>query len=527
MLSQEELNLRHRFKTDFPLYSSRCLKIRTKEGAVKPFNLNQAQKFIHQRVERQRLEKGYVRALILKGRQQGCSTYVGGRFYWRVTHEFGYQVFILTHLDKATQNLFDMTKRFHESCPSVLKPMATRDNANELVFSGLSGAYQIATAKNKSTGRGSTIQLFHGSEVAYWQNAEEHAKGALQAVPLMAGTEIFLESTANGMGNYFFEQWQLAMSGDSGFEAIFVPWFWQSEYRIFNDEKIELDDYESELVELYGLDEAQLKWRRYKVIELKTGGRDGAMAFRQEYPCNATEAFEGNENEALIDSGVVMRAMKEKIGNQENAPLIVGVDPAGKGKSGGRTGIIRRRGRLAYGLEYVKDADDMQVCGIVARIIQDEQPDAVFIDLGWGHGVHDRLIELGYGDVVIGVSFGGGSVKEINGHRIYANKRAEMWGEMNEWLQETPCQIPHDDRLLVDICTPRIKKPTSSGAMQLESKDDMKKRGAASPDGGDALALTFAEPVRKKDVYAKHQKAASLMNRFKRIDNLRRAQQWK
>ena len=123
--------LTERLCRDLPLYAERCLSIRTKQGAIRPLVFNQAQQHIHARLEVQRAAIGKVRALILKGRQQGCSTYVGGRFYHRATHEHGIRVFILTHEDAATQNLFEMVERFHAHCPPEQKqPTATPHRQN-------------------------------------------------------------------------------------------------------------------------------------------------------------------------------------------------------------------------------------------------------------------------------------------------------------------------------------------------------------------------------------------------------------
>src|ERR671916_435338 len=98
----------------------------------------------------------------------------------------------------------------------------------------------------KGVGRSSTIQLFHGSEVAFWPFAETHAAGVLQAVPDVEGTEVILESTANGLGNFFHQKWSDADSGIGAFETIFVPWYWQEEYSrpapspfVLNDEEEE------------------------------------------------------------------------------------------------------------------------------------------------------------------------------------------------------------------------------------------------------------------------------------------------
>ena len=166
-----EIDKRKRLKSDFPYYAKSCLFIRTKSEGTKPFELNKAQLYIHEEIEKQRAETGKVRAIILKGRQQGCSTYVGGRLMWRTTHSKGVRSFILTHEDDATQNLFDMSKRYYEHLPPPVKPSTSASNAKELHFSALDSGYKVGTAGNKSVGRSQTNQLFHGSEVAFWPNA--------------------------------------------------------------------------------------------------------------------------------------------------------------------------------------------------------------------------------------------------------------------------------------------------------------------------------------------------------------------
>ena len=82
-----------RLANDFPFYSRWCLKIRTKPGSLESFIFNKAQEYLHQKVEEQRQATGRVRVLILKGRQQGMSTYIGGRFYWLTTHNKGKSTF--------------------------------------------------------------------------------------------------------------------------------------------------------------------------------------------------------------------------------------------------------------------------------------------------------------------------------------------------------------------------------------------------------------------------------------------------
>ena len=485
-MTPEDRAILQKLKSDFIHYASKCLKIRTKSGSVEPFTLNKAQLHIHQELERQKGETGKVRALILKGRQQGVSTLIGGRFYHRVSWHKGTQAFILTHALDATQNLYKMAQRYYENTPSVVKPEVSTSNAKELIFGILDSGYKLGTAENKAVGRSATIQLLHGSEVAFWANASEHAKGIMQAVPSEPGTEIILESTANGLGNFFHQQWQQAEAGLSDFRAIFVPWFWQDEYKRTIDDEFSVTAEETELAAWYGLTPEQLNWRRYKIAELSVTGQDGQKAFRQEYPNTPDEAFVTTGEDTYIQPDVVMRARKcnaDPVGR-----LVVGVDPARFGDD--RTCIIRRRGRVAYNLQSYSKKDTMEVVGLVHQIIQEEKPAKVFIDIGGlGAGIIDRLYELGCRDVVVGVNAGS---SPLNG-RIYANKRAEMWGTLREWLHDEPCQVPNNDALHSDICGIRYKIDSNS-RLQMERKEDMKKRGIRSPDSADALCLTFAQP---------------------------------
>ena len=105
-------------------------------------------------------------------------------------------------------------------------------NASELRFDALDSGYKVGTAGTRGVGRSATLQLLHGSEVAFWPHRRRrHAAGVLQAVADEPGTEVILESTANGVGNLFHQMWRDAETGASDYIAVFVPWFWQEEYR--------------------------------------------------------------------------------------------------------------------------------------------------------------------------------------------------------------------------------------------------------------------------------------------------------
>lgn len=469
-----------------PLFAKNFLKIRTKSGRVEPFVLNRAQEHIHARLEAQKAATSKVRALILKGRQQGCSTYVQARDLHIVCTGRGKKAFILTHEAEATKNLFNMTKRYIDNIPEGLIPLPDNSSAKELIFRSLDSGYAVGTAGNKSAGRSQTIQIFHGSEVGYWPNAEEHAKGILQAVPNEAGTEIILESTANGIGNYFYNMWMAAISGQSDFQAIFVPWYWQPEYRVFQLEDTPLTEDEEKLFEEHhadGLTREHLYWRRKKLLEFSNDYLTACELFGVEYPMTAIDAFRNPVADRFIKVPLVMRARKTRVDSE--SPLVIGVDPAISDHD--RTAIIRRRGRLAYNLETHFNLNTMEIVGLIRRIIDKDRPAKVCIDcIGIGAGIVDRLLEMGY-HCVEGVNV----ARTANDRDKFRNLRSELWHDMREWFaQEMVVQIPDSDELLGDL-TGLGYKFDSSGRLLIESKDDLKKRGIKSPDTADALAMTF------------------------------------
>jgi hypothetical protein len=183
-------------------------------------------------------------------------------------------------------------------------------------------------------------------------------------------------------------------------------------------------------------------------------------------------------------------------------PLIMGVDVARFGDD--KTVIRFRRGRDARTIPAIKmrGKDGIQVAGKVAELWRQYQPDAIFMD-GGGEGAsavdHLRYLKIPF----IDVKFGGTADRDpqgIGGAPAYANKRAEMWGSLKEWLKGD-VMIDDDPELKADLPAVEYGYTLKDGrdAIILERKEDMRKRGLASPDDGDALALTFAHPVGMSD----------------------------
>lgn len=170
------------------------------------------------------------------------------------------------------------------------------------------------------------------------------------------------------------------------------------------------------------------------------------------------------------------------------APVILSCDPAW---SGDDELVIAKRQGLAFSIlrTIPKNDNDIQIAGILGQLEDEHNADAVFIDAGYGTGIASAGQTLGRDWQLIwfsGASSNPGCL----------NKRAEMWTGARDWLKAGGA-IPDDEVLYTDLIGPETV-PRMDGKIQLESKEDMKKRGQPSPNRGDALALTFAYPVVKK-----------------------------
>ena len=199
--------------------------------------------------------------------------------------------------------------------------------------------------------------------------------------------------------------------------------------------------------------------------------------------------FPDTGDDQFIGVKLVDEAMQRPRYKDPTAPIVIGVDPARSGVDS--TVIAVRQGRDIVAIKRYHGDDTMTVVGHVIEAIEEFKPTLTVLDEGGlGYGILDRLNEQKY--KVRGVNFGW---KAKNGI-MYGNRRAEMWGDMREWLKTA--SVPYDRQLKADLTGPKTK-PDSSGTIFLESKKDMKSRGLASPDAADAIACTFAFPVAHRE----------------------------
>ena len=307
-MSDKTKLLLKKIKEDRPFYLEKFLKIRNKEAKLIPFKINDAQEMFEEEIKKCE-EKGILkRFIVLKARQMGFSTYSEGYIFHNTTTNTFTNSMIIAHEEKATQNLFNMSKLYYDELPVPLKPMIKYSNGKELVFEnptndphekknnpGLRSKITVSTAGTVEVGRSATVHNLHASEVAFFPDAGTTMLGLLQCVPDTPNSCVILESTANGVGGYFYDMWQKACRGENDFIPLFYPWFTDRSYTTpFKDEQTKeifeqsLSDYEVNLMKTNNLTLEQMNWRRRTIANKCAGDEE---LFFQEYPSTPEEAF--------------------------------------------------------------------------------------------------------------------------------------------------------------------------------------------------------------------------------------------
>ena len=228
------------YSKDFSKFAKEQIRIVTKDASrgFVPFTLNQAQQHITEQVEKQLEETGRVRAIILKARQQGISTYCSGRVFWKSYFSPYSRSVVMAHDSATSDALFTMSKNLIQNMADELAPKEERSNAKEIIITSpyfrdkeAKASYRLYTAGSPEAGRGTTPTIAHLSEVAFWQHDEKILAGLFQGISQSEGTEVILESTANGANGEFYRLWKGAVAGENEYIPIFLPWYLTDEYR--------------------------------------------------------------------------------------------------------------------------------------------------------------------------------------------------------------------------------------------------------------------------------------------------------
>ena len=259
---------------DPELFAFTFLKIRDKQKKLVPLQWNRAQKDFHQH------RTG--RDLILKARQLGFSTYIQAELFRRAVTG-SRSAMTMAHDDETTQKLRRIADRFWKNCRfNGIQPIRQYNNATLTSYPEYESECIIATAGSQESGRGGTYTDFHGSEVAFWKDAEKIIAGAMQG----GNPDVVLESTPNGAQGFFYDRCMEALNGEGVWKLHFYPWWWDDAYQIpiEVDEVIQYTEEEDNLVERHHLKQEQIKWRRSKQAELRD-------LFIQEYPEDPVTCF--------------------------------------------------------------------------------------------------------------------------------------------------------------------------------------------------------------------------------------------
>jgi hypothetical protein len=295
-----------RLKNDPKFYIESLLWIKTKKRGLIPLKFNEAQLRIYEEIQKLRKAGKPVRIIILKARQLGVSTESEALIFHDTATNSYVNSLVIAHDRESASHLFRMSQLFYERMNREIRPMKRRSSKIELLFEnpnektrdndpGLCSHIRIETAANLSAGRSLTIQNLHISELALWEKAEETMGGLMQSVPDIPESMVIVESTAQGISNYFYNMWNEAVAGENDYVPIFLPWFEMKEYRAKPPLDFEFYDYDHEVFgnelkikELYKLDFEQLYWRR---LTIKNKCKNDLNFFKQEYPSSAEEAF--------------------------------------------------------------------------------------------------------------------------------------------------------------------------------------------------------------------------------------------
>jgi hypothetical protein len=289
-------------------YITEFIKITKKDATVSNLMPNLPQMKYYDTIKESYNKNKPVRIIILKARQMGFSTMTEAIMFKLTATQKNFRTGIIAHEDKATDNLFNMSKSFYDRLPDEWRPEIRASNAKELVFNnkdgtGLNSRFTVMTASGEAQGASATYQNLHISEFALWKGNKNLILGTLlQTVPNLPNTMIVIESTARGY-NEFKDMWDAAVSGQNDYTPLFFAWWEMPDYRMpYSD--FTLSPEEEELKTRFNLDNEQLEWRRWCI---RNNCNNDLNIFHQEYPSYPEEAFVATGACAFDQEAIVER----------------------------------------------------------------------------------------------------------------------------------------------------------------------------------------------------------------------------
>jgi hypothetical protein len=313
--------------------AEQLLQVRSREGRTAPLKANAAQ----QAFEWRRGERN----IVLKARQMGLTTWAAARFFLKTITQPGTLTLEVAHTQEAAEEIFRIIHRFLDWLPEELREgslRTSRANVRQIVFPEIDAQYRVVSAGDRNAGRGLTVQNLHCSELARWPGDPAETLAGLRAA-MAPGAELILESTPDGVGGCFHEEWQKAQ--ETGMVRHFFPWWMERRYRAKAVDEASLSEEERDLVARKRLDLQQIGFRR----QIRANFRGLA---RQEYAENELSCFLASGDSVFELTSIEARLMTalEPMESRRNGELevwlppvkgkayLVAVDPAGGGSEG-------------------------------------------------------------------------------------------------------------------------------------------------------------------------------------------------
>lgn len=268
--------------------------ISTKDQGIIPLRWNKTQKGLHEVICYQRAQGLPIRIVIVKGRQQGVSTFMQSWQYEQLDRRPYRKALTINYDDENSVELFQKAKFIHDTnfCPRKTQ----RDSGGLIHFANPHGStFHVQTAGKIEVARSMTIHHVHASETPLWPDAGASFVSLNQSVPTAPETSVVQESTARGAQGHHYDEWSKAERGEGGLVAYFAPWYWQDEYAMpFTSAdaahrfKQKCSQRDIAYRERYGLSWEQMNWRSWKVGNSFKGSD---RLFDQEFPASASVAF--------------------------------------------------------------------------------------------------------------------------------------------------------------------------------------------------------------------------------------------
>jgi len=302
---------------DFITWCRTCCTIKDKlSGRDIPFVLNAPQRRVLSILEADRLAGRPIRLILLKARQWGATTLIQAYMAWiqLCVKKNWHSVICAQVIDTSirirgmfNKILTNYPEQFWEDGkPPKIKKISDSHNISEITGRGCQ--ITVSSVNNQDSVRGGDFAMAHLTEVAFWpstrsRNAADVIRAVCGSVPIVPLSVIVLESTANGIGNYFHSEWIRCRSGQGDKQTIFVPWYEIEIYRLDPPDPVafeaSLDDYEKRLRDVFHCDLAQIYWYRRKRSEYTTHAQ-----MMSEFPTTDDEAFISSASAVFSDQAI-------------------------------------------------------------------------------------------------------------------------------------------------------------------------------------------------------------------------------